>query len=121
MKVYLAGGMKSRWQDLVIAEFPGVQFIDPRSHGLKDERDYTKWDLDGIRACDVVFAYMDSENPSGFGLSLEVGFAHGIGKPVIYVCEDTTDRQRFFGMVRSVAYEVCDSIGGGMVRLKDFV
>lgn len=118
MKVYLAGGMKSRWQDDVIAEFPGVEFIDPRSHGLKDEREYTKWDLDGIRRSDVVFAYMDTDNPSGFGLSLEVGYAHGLGKPVIYVCEDTSERQKYFGMVRSVAFEVCTSIAQGLGVLR---
>jgi Nucleoside 2-deoxyribosyltransferase like len=103
--IYLAGGMKSQWQDRVIAALAHeFAFKDPRSHGLSDEKAYTEWDLSGIRDSQFVLAYMDTDNPSGFGLSLEVGYAKGIGTcSILYVCEDTGARQKYFGMVRSCA------------------
>lgn len=118
--IYLAGGMKSKWQDKIIEASGNSWFevIDPRSHGLKDEKEYTAWDLDGIARSVTVVAYMDSDNPSGYGLSLEVGYAIGLGIPVWYVCEDTTDRQRFFGMVRSVAHRNFNSLADCIEALK---
>ena len=115
--VYLAGGMKSAWQDRVIDCCRGITFLDPRSHGLADEAAYTQWDLDAIRQCDLVLAYMDTVNPSGFGLSLEVGFAYALGKPVWYVCEDSSERQRYFGMVRACSERTLDSLDNAISAL----
>lgn len=110
MEIYLAGGMKSGWQDRLIRVHDDLRFIDPRNHGLRDEKAYTEWDLDGVRRADLVLAYMDASNPSGFGLCLEVGYAKALGKFIWYVCEDATDRQRYFGMVRACADRVFTSL-----------
>lgn len=110
MLIYLAGGMKSNWQDKVIKSCNLHSFIDPRKHGLLNELDYTPWDLDGVRKSDLVIAYMDSENPSGYGLSLEVGYAHAYQKTIWYVCEDKNDRQKYFGMVRACATKLFYSL-----------
>ena len=69
MKVYLSGGMRSGWQDKVIAECPGLEFIDPRDHGLHSSMEY----MLSVRRCDILFAYLEKDNPSGLGLALEVG------------------------------------------------
>jgi hypothetical protein len=120
--IYLAGGMKSNWQDKVIAACPppAFYFRDPRTHGLTDEKDYTKWDLAGIMDSQLVLAYMDSANPSGFGLSLEVGFARAMHRTIFYVCEDTTDRQKYFGMVRACATRVFDSLDTAIVAIHEW-
>ena len=117
MIVYLAGGMKSQWQDKVIQSCQKHQFIDPRTHGLTDEREYTRWDLAGIVHSDLVLAYMDTENPSGYGLCLEVGYAYAMDVPVLYVCEDTQDRQRYFGMVRACSSRVFTSLNEAIAHL----
>jgi nucleoside 2-deoxyribosyltransferase len=114
--IYLSGGMKGSWQDQLLT-LP-VVVIDPRTRGLTEERDYTEWDLAGIRASDLVIAYMDSDNPSGFGLSLEVGYARALDIPIWYVCEDTTSRQRFFGMVRACSSRVFNSLTVAVDELK---
>lgn len=119
MKIYLAGGMKSEWQDRVIAAHPDIDFMDPRTHGLADEEDYTRWDLNAIRSSGLVFAYMDADNPSGFGLNLEVGYAYALGIPVWYACEDRTDRQRRFGMVRACSARIFDSLDSAIEALND--
>ena len=72
-KVYLAGGFRGGWQDKVIEAFSepfgawlDVEFVDPRKHGLKEEKDYTEWDLRAIRECDVVFAVIPTFTPRPF-------------------------------------------------------
>ena len=117
--VYLAGGMKSDWQDRVIAACPHLAFRDPRTHGLTDETEYTEWDLRGIRDSQIVLAYMDAGNPSGFGLSLEVGYARALGRTIFYVNEDAPERQRRFGMVRACADQVFDSLDAAIEALRE--
>lgn len=102
MIIYLCGGMHNNWQDKFIAHFPDGrhEFLDPRTQGKKTEQEYTKWDLEGIRSCDLIVAYMDNDNPSGFGLNLEIGFAHALGKPIYLVMEYLGFRDKYFGMAR---------------------
>jgi nucleoside 2-deoxyribosyltransferase len=87
MKVYLSGGMRSRWQEIVISSCPDIHFINPCNHGLKDSKEYTLWDLTGVDQCDVILAYMESDNPGGQGLCYECGYGKGKGKLVIVVDE----------------------------------
>lgn len=119
LRIYLAGGMKSNWQDTVMNVCPMHEYIDPRTHGLTTEDEYTKWDLDGVRGSDLVFAYMDTANPSGFGMSLEVGFAKALGIPVWYVCEDASERQKYFGMVRACADRKFSCLAEAVAELMD--
>lgn len=107
MKVYPAGGMRTTWQDEIIAAMPDVEFLDPRKHGLSDPADYTAWDLDAVRRADAIVAGMSADNPSGYGLSLEVGFAHGLGTPIVFLDLLGTDwRGRYFDMHRQVSQSV---------------
>lgn len=102
--VYLAGGMKGYWQDLVKKAVPGVIFIDPRDHGLKDEVGYTQWDLAGVERCDVVLGYMEKDNPGGAGLAVEFGWGARAGKTLMLVEQEGYAQQRYFGMVRALAH-----------------
>ncbi len=106
MKLYLCGGMKGTWQDAVIAALPHVEFLDPRSHRLRDEIAYTAWDLAAIDECDVVLAVMTADNPSGFGLHLEIGYAYAKGKPIYLICDDLGERMRYFGMARACSTQL---------------
>jgi nucleoside 2-deoxyribosyltransferase len=115
--IYLAGGMKSSWQDKVISAFPEYSFRDPRTHHLQDEKGYTEWDLRGIRESQLVLAYMDASNPSGFGLCLEVGYAYALDREVWYVCEDEVPRQRYFGMVRACSARLFSSLDSAIYAL----
>ena len=104
--VYLAGGTRTNWQDAVLADLPGWRVIDPRTHGLKGERDYSLWDLEGIRKSDWVLAYFESTNPGGYNLALEIGFAKAHGKHIILVDEKSESDEnvrRYTGMLRASA------------------
>lgn len=113
MKIYIAGQMNSNsgWQDTLAALLPGHEFIDPRTHGLTNPSEYTAWDLEGIRRSDIVIAFMSSENPSGYGLNLEVGYAYALGRPTIFIDQIGKDwRDKYFGMARSVSTVVVYTI-----------
>jgi len=128
--VYLAGGMRGNWQDkakeFVKKNFHGpVMFMDPREHGSLDEAVYTSWDLAGVEAADIVFAYLERDNPSGYGLALEIGFAVGMAragapkKEIIFVEEHDHPAHRYFGMARACSDSVHADLSSGLSSLVD--
>lgn len=113
MRVYLSGGFGSGWQDdlyeyLVdwweagrVSMDQRVVLIDPRGHGLKDERQYTTWDLAAIRESDVVVANIEPDNPGHCrGLMLEIGYARALSKVIVVVDQSG---EKYYGMARAVA------------------
>ena len=112
MKIYLAGGMKSGWQDDVARRLAHHEIVDPRSKEMTGEWNldkYGAWDLSRIRTCDAVFGYMEASNPSGIGMAVEIGFAKGMGKTVVVVLEDNytateTDNRRIMFMSVAADY-----------------
>lgn len=114
--VYLAGGMGSGWQEDVIKRLEGkFNFFNPRDHHLDTPKEYTNWDLFFVSKCDIVFGYMEKDNPSGFGLTLEIGYAKALGKTIILTDERSSIDESFsrrFKIVRessSVVYENLES------------
>jgi nucleoside 2-deoxyribosyltransferase len=85
MKVYLSGGFHSDWQHIVKVSCPDIKYIDPKINGLRTPASYTLWDMMGIKECDILFAYLEEDNPSGIGLAFEIGFAKGLGKTTVLV------------------------------------
>ncbi len=88
MKIYLAGGFHSDWQDIIKQKAPQHQYFDPRIDA--DQRFAYRWtqqEIEGVKWCNLVFAYFESDNPSGMGLAKEIGWATILDKPVIYVDE----------------------------------
>lgn len=123
IKVYLAGGMKGDWQDQLIGIIgERAAFIDPRTHGYTSEDEYTDWDLKGVRDCDVLFAYMEKSNPSGYGMMLEIGYAKAMGKVIIFANQGMADdRKGYFGMARACADAQFTTFGHGLSYLEGLV
>lgn len=95
-KIYLAGGFYSDWQKKIISKFnKDFIFYNPQKNGLKVPKEYTIWDLYHIDKCDILFGYMEESNPSGFGLSLEIGYARAKGKTIILVDEKSKNDTNF--------------------------
>lgn len=110
MVIYLSGGMRGTWQDQFIQACSQHTFIDPRKNDTGEPREYTFLDLAHIRQSDLVVAYMAYDNPSGYGLCLEVGYARGGNIPVLLVEHLAEQRQRYFRIVREAASLVVDTI-----------
>lgn len=105
MTVYLSGGMQSNWREEVFAACPTLSFVSPQSHGLDVPGEYTAWDLLGVRHGHVLFAYLEADNASGIGLSLEVGYAKALNKLIIFVDEKPRTNSHL-DIVRATA-DVC--------------
>ncbi|MBU8921742.1 MAG: nucleoside 2-deoxyribosyltransferase domain-containing protein [Bacteroidales bacterium] len=118
--VYLAGGMRTGWQDQVINAAPDLDYKDPRTHGLRKEKEYTEWDLNAIDESTIMFAFLEADNPSGAGLALEIGYAKAQGKYIIFVCEAQHPHYRYFGMSRMCANRVYDYLEDGVEFLRTF-
>lgn len=121
LAVYLAGGFRSGWQREIRSALPSLTYNDPSAHGLSDPASYTKWDLDAIRRSDVVFAYLEADNPGGYALALELGFARALGKRIIFVDEQSSideDSARYLAMLREVAEITVNSLAEGVRQLR---
>jgi hypothetical protein len=116
MKIYLAGGMKSDWQDKIMEACPQHTYFDPRTHGLTDPFEYTKWDLEHVAESDLVFSCFTLDNPSGFGMCIEIGSAHRGETPIILVDEQ---QLKSWAIVRSCCDAVFDNIEAGIEYLKE--
>jgi nucleoside 2-deoxyribosyltransferase len=119
--VYLAGGTRSGWGELVKAAVPGPIYLDPKVHGLKEEDDYTDWDLTAVAMADVIFCNLEKDNPSGAGLATEVGAAAALGKKIIYYEEPEFKFTRYFGMVRRCATDVVPTLEDGHETLRMYM
>lgn len=114
--VYLAGGFKTDWANDVIVNCPSIKFINPKDKEYKngerismDVQEYGLWDIHYIRQCEIVFVYVQNNNPSCIGLSCEAGYAKGLGKTVISVIEPNNQYIKdsylsFIGVVSDIVF-----------------
>jgi nucleoside 2-deoxyribosyltransferase len=86
--VYLAGGMTNPWREQAKSELSQFLFLEP-TRELSHPDSYTARDLLMVRDADITLAFMESDNPSGIGMTLEIGYALGLGKTVVLVNEST--------------------------------
>lgn len=123
-KVFLSGGFRSNWQANVIAELGDkFTFFNPREHGLDHSDSYTLWDIHFIRQCDIFFAYMEATNPSGYGLSFELGVAYGLNKTIILIDERSSKDDQFakyFKIMHKPSGVVLQGLSEGINLLKSF-
>ena len=125
LKVYLAGSLDSDWQSNVITRFKdNFIFYNPKDHNLNSSLEYTTWDLFYLKKSDIIFAFMEKNNPSGFGLTLEIGYAKALSLTIILVDEKSLDDYTFndkFRIVRDSATIVYDSLEDGLQFLSSFL
>lgn len=111
VKVYLAGGFKSNWQEIVTKSCGNsVLFFNPKWHGLESNSvHYKTWDLFHVKQCDILFAFMEEGNPSGLGLCLELGYARALNKTIILVDEKSKADESFANYFK-IAVEASDVV-----------
>lgn len=120
--VYLAGGFNSDWRDKVKL-CTNVEFIDPKEKEIKKEFtwfEYGCWDLHYIKQTDICFVYMEKTNPSGFGLSVEIGYAKAMNKTVILILENGHEKDKYLQFLKTVADVVYDNLDEGISFLSSF-
>lgn len=93
-KVYLSGGFVTNWQDELIDNMPNIIFYDPRKLGIDGlprlpPSIYAPMDKKMIEDCDIVFAYLEADNPTPINIIAELCYAKGLGKTTIFCVEWT--------------------------------
>jgi len=122
-KVFLSGRINSTWQDKVIQSVPELVYFDPRTHNLNNPDQYASWDMHYVKEADILFGYMEKDNPSGYGLATEIGYARGLGKTIILVDERSRNDEQFsdfFAIVRASSTVVLETLNEGITLLKSF-
>lgn len=109
--------MKSDWQDKVIASFPHNNYFDPRTHNLATAYNYTRWDLEKISMSDLIFACFEKDNPSGFGMCAEIGFATALKIPTLLVDEKKMDSWKF---IKECCFYSCCDLEEGILFYKEY-
>jgi len=122
--VYLAGGLTNNWHDIVIAELKDrFIFFNPKTHNLKASTQYTSWDLHFVKQCNILFGYIEKDNTSGYGLTLEIGYASALNKTIILVDERSKIDKSFakqFLIVRESCSVVFEDFFEGITYLSKF-
>ena len=118
-KVYLAGGFNSDWRETVKTVFT-MDFFDPKCKPDKHWSEYGTWDVHFIKSCDILFAYMEKNNPSGYGLAAEMGYAKALNKTEIFVLEPGHEKDRYFQFLKQFADVVYETLDEGIEYLKTF-
>ena len=76
-----------------------------------------------MRSCDIVFAYMEASNPSGYGLTFEIGIAYALNKTIILVDERSEKDaffEKYFKIVHSPSSAVFQDLQEGINFLMKF-
>lgn len=113
MKVYLAGGIKNLWREIVKEKVNCIYF-EPKND-MVDPASYTLYDLTAIEKCDVLFGFMEKDNLSGIGLALEIGYAKALCKPIILVNESDN---KHFAIVEQSSGVVFKKLNDGLELLQ---
>ena len=68
----------------------------------------------------IIFAYLEADNP-GLGTIAEIGYAIGLGKTVILVCEESKIHEdRYLDFTRELASITFSNLEDGITYLKTF-
>lgn len=123
-KVYLAGGIRSNWQEKVTSQVD-ADFFNPRTKEVDKVltlQEFGTWDLHFIKSCDIVFAYMEKTNPSGIGMSVEIGYAKALNKTVILCLEENNEhiKEGYLQFMKKVSDIVFTDIDQAINYLKLF-
>ena len=127
LKVYLAGGLHTDWQERVMAAALGADYFNPRDAYLESRAKgiaenpvvYVNRDMDWIRQCDVIFCFQEETLPDTVNCSWEMGYGFGLNKTVIFVNQRVIDR--YASMVSITSYFYTRNLNEGIEKLKELI
>lgn len=122
-RIYLAGGFKGGWHEKVTNELGNFEIFNPQKHNLDEVEKYTSWDLFHVKKCDILLGYMSEENPSGYGLALEIGYANALNKLIILVDERSKKDEKFkryFSICHASSNVILNSLEEAIDYIKTF-
>jgi len=95
-KIYLAGGF-CNWRDKVANIIDNCIWLDPRNAQDpltgKNFQNWFEMEVEMLKECDAVIAYISFKNLSGYGSTWEMGVAYALNKPYILINEKDNEYQ----------------------------
>lgn len=86
MKIYLAGGTRGNWRELLELNNQNThEFFNIMGIQRKSLSEIARLEMTWLRSCDGVLAWFPEDNPSGIGLAAELGYAKALGKTTVLV------------------------------------
>lgn len=129
--IYLAGGMKTCWQDRVKADLRKleerglVRWNDPRDNLTNNPAEYELLDVMRVQTADIVFGFAEDSNPGLYALCVELALGHAHGARTILVNElkEETDvkRVRYFRFIGVVCDFQTDKYHEGIRMLEKMI
>ena len=135
--IYLAGGMKSGWQDKVmialedLAMEGAITFFDPRENPKEPEK-YRLLDKEAWEKADIVFGYAESSNPALFAMCIEITGGYYNNARTIFVdnlnpeimgtpekIDEEKRRKRYISFIETVSHKKATSLLEGLDMLRD--
>ena len=96
-KIYLAGGW-GKFRNIVIND-TNANWLNPET--MTNRENWFQMETESIKECDGLIAWFEKGNPSGFGMTFEMGMAYALGKPYLLVIEDEEMLKYKFSMQSS--------------------
>jgi len=90
-KIYLAG-VFGKFRDVIIND-TDADWLNPEH--MTNEINWFELETDAIRECDGIIAWFEKGNPSGFGMTFEMGMAFALNKPYLLVLEEPSMDRKF--------------------------
>lgn len=115
--IYLAGGLKTNWQQHVMDQVD-AGYLDPMTIQHLPLAQVAATELQWLDRCDAVFAYFEATNPTGHGLAAEIGYARALGKYIILVTDGEDRRVRW---LQHLCDECATSFDDGIARLQAYL
>ena len=83
-KIYLAGGW-GKFRDIV-ARDTDADWLNPET--MTGRVNWFENETNAVRNCDGMIAWFEKGNPSGFGMTFEMGMAFALDKPYLVIVEE---------------------------------
>jgi nucleoside 2-deoxyribosyltransferase len=84
-KIYLAGGW-GKFRHIVMND-TNADWLNPET--MTKGTDWFELETNAIKECDGMIAWFEKDNPSGFGMTFEMGMAFALNKPYLLINESS--------------------------------
>ena len=112
---YMQQGARYDWRAELVLRCRDVEWLHPDPFAT-DARIFALRDWLLVKRCDVLFAYVNTNEASNLGTMLEIGIAFALSKPIIMV--DKSPENKSLDMAREYAGYVCFELTDGIKCLK---
>ncbi len=92
--IYLAGGW-GKFRNIVM-NTTNANWLNPE--GMSDKNNWFELETEAVKNCDGMIAWFEKDNPSGFGMTYEMGIAFALNIPYLLIVEDVDMLKYKFSM-----------------------